>query len=117
MNRLVMFVLSEQIIKQRISVLCNQHYPVTLLKNGKYWYLGMTPVLLEGFEIFDRYLVLQERNKGLVRFRYAPLNIMEFREIPLDDEAYSASLFFEFSAGYWTGSVYLFVPGNTYNGL
>jgi len=57
---------------------------------------GNDSVLLEGFEIFDRYLVLQERNKGLVRFRYAPLNIMEFREIPLDDEAYSASLFSNF---------------------
>lgn len=53
---------------------------------------GNDSVLLEGFEVFDNYLVLQERNKGLVRFRFTPLNTMEFREIPLDDEAYSASL-------------------------
>lgn len=48
---------------------------------------GNDSILLEGFEVFDKYLVLQERNKGLVRFRFAPLNTMEFHEIPLDDEA------------------------------
>lgn len=53
---------------------------------------GNDSILLEGFEVFDQYLVLQERNKGLVRFRFAPLRTMEFHEIPLDDEAYSASL-------------------------
>lgn len=53
---------------------------------------GNDSVLLETFEVFDQYLVLQERCKGLVRFRYASLNDMIFHDIPLDDEAYTASL-------------------------
>jgi len=49
-------------------------------------------VLLQDFEIFRDYLVLEERHRGLVRLRVRPWSGAEEHEIAFDEPAYLAAL-------------------------
>lgn len=62
---------------------------------GKSTWEEMVPhrenVFFEGFELFQDYMVLEERRGGLVHFRVCPLNGEESHEMVFDEPAYSVS--------------------------